>query len=241
MRRGTRARDDELIARLYGADMRVAEELEESGNELAAMRRYRSIATTFGGVWPVDEPARRAERLEPSAEVKRAIKEETRCDRFEARRVHEFDEVMADLRFAEDEAFASNLERDFRVSELQRRAEGDGCEAVTAQRLLDTAYAFTSFYLPRDFFEEGRYERAAASFEVAVAIKPDNPIVWYNLACARARAGDKNEAVEALRQSIDHGFRNLEQIESDSDLDSIRARDDYREVVRALREEDSSG
>lgn len=241
MRRGTRTRDDELIARLYGADMRVAEELEESGSVLAAMRRYRSIVTTFGGVWSVDEPARRAERLEGSVEVKRATKEEAKCDRYEARRASEFDEVMADLRFAEDEEFASNLERDFRLAELQRRAEGDGCEAVTAQRLLDTAYAFTSFYLPRDFFEERRYERAAESLEVAVSIRQDNPIVWYNLACARARAGDKKEAVEALGQSIDNGFRNLDHIESDADLESIRGRDDYREVVHALREDDAPG
>jgi tetratricopeptide (TPR) repeat protein len=148
---------------------------------------------------------------------------------------------MADLRFAEDEAFANNLARDFRLADLQRRTEGGGCDAVTAQRLLDTAYAHTSFYLPRDFIEERRYARAAASLEVAVAIHPDNAIVWYNLACARALAGDKKQAVEALGQSIDRGFRNLDHIESDSDLDSIRARDDFREVVRALREEDVSG
>jgi predicted esterase len=241
IRRGTRTRDDELVARLYGADMKAAEDLEESGDELAAMRRYRSIVTTFGGVWAVDEPERRAERLEGSLEVRRAIKEEAKCDRYEVRRVSEFDEVMADLRFAEDDEFANNLERDFRLSELQRRTEGDGCQAVTAQRLLDTAYAFTSFYLPRDFFDEGRYERAAASLEVAVSIRQDNPIVWYNLACARARSGDKKEAVEALGQSIAHGFRNLDHIESDADLESIRARDDYREVVRALREEEAPG
>jgi predicted esterase len=238
MRRGARPRDDDLITRLYDNDMRTATELEKTGNALAAMRRYRSIVTTFEGLRVVDEPARRAERLEGSPEVARARKEEAKCDRFEARYLDQFDEVVYDLRVAQDQPVASGLERDFRIAELQRRADGSGCDAVTAQRLLNTVFTFTSFYLPREFFEAKRNERAVVVLEVAVGIQQDNPIAWYNLACARALARNKVGAVDALARSVDRGFRNLDQIESDADLESIRSLDGYREIVRELRGED---
>ena len=241
MRRGARPPDEELLARLYTDDMRVAETLEESGNALAAMRRYRAIAMTFDGVWNIEEPARRAERLADSDEVRAASKEENRCDRYESRRLREYDDIMLELRYAEDQEFGNNLARDFRLSELQRRAEGEGCDAVTAQRLLNTAFTFTSFYLPRDFLEQRRYERAIACFEVATSIQPENAVVWYNLACARALAGDRDEAVDALRRSTELGFRDLEHIQSDSDLESIRSHDGYRDIVGELRDGDTSG
>lgn len=241
MRRGSRARDDQLIARLYDEDMGVAEELEKTGNALAAMRRYRSIVATFEGLRIVDEPTSRAERLERSPEVTQAAKDEAKCDRFEARYLSQFYGAIDELRVADDRVVAFGLERDFRIAELQRRAAGDGCDAVTAQRLLNTVFTHTSFYLTREFFEQKRYQRASAVLEVAAAIQQDNPIVWYNLACARALAGEKTGAVEALGRSIEYGFRDLDTIESDSDLDSVRSLAGYREIVSGLREQIAPG
>ena len=44
----------------------------------------------------------------------------------------------------------------------------------------------------------------------------------YNLACALARGGRKEEAIGALGRAIDQGFSNRGLMESDKDLESVR-------------------
>jgi hypothetical protein len=65
-------------------------------------------------------------------------------------------------------------------------------------------------------------------------IRDQNPVVWYNLACARARLGKAPSAVEALEQALDRGFSNPELLQTDRDLDSLRQRDDFRALLESV-------
>jgi tetratricopeptide (TPR) repeat protein len=122
-----------------------------------------------------------------------------------------------------------------RVKELQRRAAGSGYEAVTAQRLLNTVFTDTSFYLMREFLQQNRYEHATAVLEVAALINDDSPLVWYNLACAQARSRRRGEALDSLERAIEAGFNNVDHIQSDPDLESLRGKQRYQELVESLR------
>lgn len=44
----------------------------------------------------------------------------------------------------------------------------------------------------------------------------------YDAACCLARAGERDAAVERLRFALDHGLRDVEQLERDEDLASLR-------------------
>lgn len=234
MRQGRRPRDEALAARLYADDVAAARELEDGGEGLAALRRYRAIVETYQGLVDTGRAKARVAALAASRAVARAEKEEQRWNRFERSYIAGFVGTLARFRSADSPALAPKLLHDLRVAELQERALAPGYQGVVARRLLEKVFTHTSFYLMREFFAAQDYARAAAVLEVAVAIKDDRPGVWYNLACARARTGSPRQALEALSRAVDEGYHDLGHLEADPDLASLRKDPQYREIVVRL-------
>mgnify|MGYP000751895991 CR=1 FL=1 len=56
----------------------------------------------------------------------------------------------------------------------------------------------------------------------------------YNLACALSLAGRKEEAIASLRRAVEWGYRDVEWIKRDRDLDAIREEAGYRELLLHL-------
>jgi predicted esterase len=235
MRKGHRPKDKALISRIYQQDLAAAEALESAGNALAALRRYQAVVTTFEGLHDIVEPVQRAERLAAGQEVKQARKDETKWDKYEARYQDRAFGIMTDFRTAEVPSSVTKLARDLRIEELQRRAAKEGYEAVTAQRILNRTYTRASFYMTRELIQNQKYSHAAVVLELATTIRDDNPVDWYNLACARARVGREQAAVDALERSVAGGFTDVEYFEGDADLESIRGLDRYQELIEGLR------
>ena len=44
---------------------------------------------------------------------------------------------------------------------------------------------------------------------------------WYDYACRAAIGGQRDEAFDLLRQAIDHGYSDAENMRNDSDLQSL--------------------
>jgi len=63
----------------------------------------------------------------------------------------------------------------------------------------------------------------------AVELLPEDPIWRYNLACAYARLGQKNHALDDLEKAIDLGFRQKKAIRDDADFAA------YKEDLRFLQ------
>ena len=75
----------------------------------------------------------------------------------------------------------------------------------------------------------GRYTEALAAYQRALAggLPPfAQANAYYNMACANARLGQKDLALENLGKAIDAGFSNRQLLTTDDDLASIR--DDQR-------------
>jgi tetratricopeptide (TPR) repeat protein len=69
-------------------------------------------------------------------------------------------------------------------------------------------------------YEAGDYEGAAAVLRAALEQQPD-PGLYYNLACMEALLGEKDDAIEHLREAA--GIPRFQELAaSDSDLDSLR-------------------
>ncbi|MGH7599999.1 MAG: tetratricopeptide repeat protein, partial [bacterium] len=77
----------------------------------------------------------------------------------------------------------------------------------------------------------GKYEKAAAAYEKAVALNNGNPIAQYNLACAYARMNGKDKAFEVLNKIVSTGFFQPEQISGDADLASLRNDPRFKELL----------
>jgi tetratricopeptide (TPR) repeat protein len=71
-------------------------------------------------------------------------------------------------------------------------------------------------------FAAGEYARAKEVLEEARRQNPDYPGVLYNLACAEARLGESDAALEHLRAAVEREPQFGEYAKSDEDLESIR-------------------
>jgi clan AA aspartic protease (TIGR02281 family) len=90
--------------------------------------------------------------------------------------------------------------------------------------------------------EAGSYRQYALHFlgndvealqwmEKLIADDPADAGRWYDKACLLSRMGRCEEAVEALNTAFEKGYRNFAHLEHDDDMDPVRGRDDYRELV----------
>lgn len=235
MKSGRRPVDPGLVERLFTEDLAAARQLESSDRLIDAVRRYEAIARTFDGLRPVDEVRAAVRRVADSRTFKTARDEHDHWLRYEEGYLNELFGLAAELRERIAPVPLARALQRLRISQLQQWADGETIRAVTARRLLATAFTQTSFYLMRDFFAAEDFHRAALVLEIATTIRPDDARSWYNLACARARARRNGPALDALETAIGLGFDRRSQIENDSDLESLRGDERLHELLSRTR------
>jgi hypothetical protein len=231
MKAQLRPRDASMIDKLYAADLATANALRG----VHALRRYREIVRTFEGLHGIDEAMAAVERLENDPEVRRERKEIEKWDDFEERTIQQiFSQIgstFARLREEDVLPTPSVLARELRVADLQRRARRDRAEGATARRLLEALYTHTSFYMVEQLMAKRDFELAAAVLGVAALIHDDRWPVWYNLAAAQARAGNRRRALESLEKAIARGFGDREQLLADEDFVSLRGEAKFQALL----------
>ena len=82
--------------------------------------------------------------------------------------------------------------------------------------------AWEAWFAAAPLIEERRLDEAYAVFEEALREHPDHPSILYNFACAEARGGRGESAVEHLRRAVEAEPKLAERARSDPDLDAIR-------------------
>lgn len=78
----------------------------------------------------------------------------------------------------------------------------------------------------------GRRSEGLACDALLARLLPDDAEVRYNLACSQASLGKADEAIDTLGQAIELGYRDIDHLESDPDLDSLRDHPRYLELLR---------
>jgi adenylate cyclase len=79
---------------------------------------------------------------------------------------------------------------------------------------------------------EQRYDEAKTEGERALESSSSDPIMMYYGACLYARLGEKQRAVELIKNAVAHGYENFEWIKRDPDFNSIRNEPEYVELMR---------
>jgi Flp pilus assembly protein TadD len=69
----------------------------------------------------------------------------------------------------------------------------------------------------------GEYEKGLATDRRLVELAPENPVSHYNLACSYAVLGQIDQAFASLDRAMARGYRDLEHLDHDSDLDRLRS------------------
>ncbi len=94
------------------------------------------------------------------------------------------------------------------------------------------------FYLGYNLHASGNIDEALGYHMKAAAADANfKPTALYNVACVHSLKKDNDKAFDYLRQSIEAGFRTMDQLHSDPDLDNIRKDPRFAEMV-ALIEND---
>ena len=211
------------VEQVYAEDAAAAEKL----TGLAAARRWREIHRTYENVGRASARPGRAE-ARPAFDdpaVQRELAEEKKWDAFEAEYVSGVFARLPSILASAD------LVKAFRLPDLRRRAGRGGYEGAAAQRLLESVYAQTAFYLKQQLFARRDYARAAALLRVAVEIHPERWDPWYNLAAAEARAGRKRPALAALEKAVAAGFRDARHLAVDEDFATLRGEARFRSAL----------
>jgi tetratricopeptide (TPR) repeat protein len=80
----------------------------------------------------------------------------------------------------------------------------------------------------------GRVDLAIEALERGLSVKPDEPILPYNLACYWSLLGNKRQALLSLTQaiSLDGEYRNL--VDSESDFDAIRSDPAFQALISVI-------
>ena len=78
----------------------------------------------------------------------------------------------------------------------------------------------------------GRYQRALPLDRRLTRLRPDRPVVWYNLACTFARLGRIEAAFETLDHALKLGYRRLRRLVSDPDLRPLRDDPRFQRILR---------
>ncbi len=233
MKRGLREVDRELVNRLFDSEMARAKAREDEGDLLGAFRLYRSVTEDYRTLRDVSGPKARSERLARLEAFEKAREEMALAVN---REVVYHRTVSKQVRRIEHEDPAPTIDSllsALEIESLLRLAEGESTMAHSAQARLANAWAEMAFYLPRHLLSSDQPARAALAFEVASHIQQP-PRIYFNLARARALAGQTEAAFKALDQAMDVGFDNLEQLRTDPDLESLRQEPAYTRLVASL-------
>jgi tetratricopeptide (TPR) repeat protein len=83
-------------------------------------------------------------------------------------------------------------------------------------------------------YSDGEYAKAQTVMEQIVKLQGEVPGHWFNLACLQSRNGKTGQAIASLRKALDLGYDDLDRLRSDEDLDALRKRPGYRDLVQRL-------
>jgi tetratricopeptide (TPR) repeat protein len=117
------------------------------------------------------------------------------------------------------------------------------------QRDLDTKIQFVEGLVRRDpdyvdalqllgdhYTQRGRFSEGLHVDERLAQLEPDNPLVFYNLACSYSLTDEFDHALRALKQSIALGYRDFKWLAKDPDLKKLRAHPSFLELKEKIRQ-----
>ena len=218
MKSGLSPRDETLIDSLFDKAVVSVHEASEKPGEAYLLNR--AIAADFRGLKDVSSFDKEAGALALSKEVKKFFREEEETHIQQDRRGAELYNLWMGQR--NDEGAGTNSFSE-ELSNLKKQSEGprDSGPRRVARRVLYGLYVH-AYEQARSDLEQKNFARAARLLELAAAIRPDSPEVYYNLASAYARAHDKRHALEALGRAIEKGFKDGKRISEDPAFEQLR-------------------
>lgn len=116
------------------------------------------------------------------------------------------------------------------------------------QRELDVKIGFMEGLVRRDpgyvdalqllgdhYTQRGRFAEGLNVDERLARLEPQNPIVFYNLACSYSLTDQFDRAAQALDRAIELGYKDFAWLSRDPDLKKFRQQPAFKEILKKIR------
>ncbi len=97
------------------------------------------------------------------------------------------------------------------------------------------AYVECLVYLGNAYTATGLYEKGLEVDLRLEKLRPEDSLVYYNLACSYSLMGMLSESLDALEKAVDMGYDDLEHLTGDNDLDGVKDEDGYKALIFKLK------
>ena len=99
----------------------------------------------------------------------------------------------------------------------------------------DPNYVEALQILGDDYTQRGRINEGLQVDQKLSELEPQNPTVFYNLACSLSLAGKLDEAAQAIESAIDLGYRDFKWLARDPDLKALRKHPHFERLREKMR------
>ena len=83
---------------------------------------------------------------------------------------------------------------------------------------------------------QGYYEKGLRVDERLAELRPDDPTVFYNLACSYSLMNEVAAAESAIKRSIELGYEDFEHMQKDPDLLNLLSTEEFQAFFKQARE-----
>lgn len=236
MKRGTRAKEEGLVAAIYERALERGRSLEESGMIYHAAAFYKYAAARFKGLKDIAELEENAARVLATPQYRQFADEEKRRNIRERESIGRFAFVFSLVRSSDPAKLKlKKILADLGLADLLKEA-GDGnsiYDRAMARRLL-LELRIKGAREGANHLEKGNYERAALFYEVAAGAGSENWYTYYSLACAYSLSKNKKEALKNLQLAVEKGFTDISLIEKEHRFDFLRNEKKFQDILRSI-------
>ncbi len=85
------------------------------------------------------------------------------------------------------------------------------------------------------YTHKGLYAKGLEVDAKLARLRPENPIVHYNLACSLSLLGDLGSSFKAIKRAIQLGYKDFQYMASDPDLSNLRRDERFAQLLQDVR------
>jgi len=236
MKRDRRPKDGAWLQKQFDSRMDEAKKLEAT-NVFEGYSKYKQIQEDFDGLLDITELSKKVTDLSKSPVVKKAIEDRKKLEDNEQKLTDKYLKLLAQFRNGSDAIPYHTLKSDLDVAKLQKEIQqkDDTPEGLMDKRLFENIYVQLSFYIPQYLLDEKNdSDRTLVSLQVAADMHNDDAFVWFNMAIAYAKKGDKKKAIENLQMAFDRGMKDRKWIDQEKSFEVLKSEEGFQQLVSKM-------
>src|SRR5438105_1825884 len=231
MVKGIATLDRDFINKQFDSRLAEAQAAQKSGDILTAARAYRDLAGDFRTFRDVKEVEAAARSLADSEDFRKAKKNEKAALELQDEIASMAGNLLVRINQQPDDRpeFIEQLQSAVGAVHRRQKDASNPAQKQAIARGLASAFGFATETGEKAMLKKD-YSSAKKMFQAGEIILPDSAWASYLTATAKARLGEKKQALQELNKALDKGMTNRKLLD-DAAFDRIRNEEEFKEVA----------